>query len=135
MISSLQSVLHYIGTNLVPRLSPSGRFHKSAPRLVNEVAHHPLRTGEVVRFYRVQFSHRPLVGTGCIVGPVDGVPDCYFVRVGDGEQLQRRFVHAGPWQDESDEILAALLDHWRASIDPTLLTTFGPLGQRIEPGK
>lgn len=47
-----------------------------------------------------------------------------------GEPFDRthlRIVHGGVWQSRPDEMVAALIDHFRAALDPAVLTEFFPI--------
>jgi len=43
------------------------------------------------------------------------------------ERSHLRIVHGGVWQSRPDEMIAALVDHFRAALDPAVLTEFFPI--------
>jgi len=50
------------------------------------------------------------------------------------DRTHLRVVHGGVWQGRSDEMIAALIDHFRAALDPAVLTEFFPITPSGEHG-
>ena len=65
-------------------------------------------------------------GRAELITPVPGLPNLWRVRFMGERQFQLRFVHSGAFQTDTDTLIDALTDHYRASLDPTILADFFP---------
>lgn len=88
-----------------------------------------LRPGmEVLVPHPIKIVERPHTeGRAELIQRMSHAPDVWRVRF-VGEDITRlRFVHAGIWQSAPEQLLASLLLHWRATLDPSLLSEFPDL--------
>lgn len=86
-----------------------------------------LKPGDRVTVYRFRLECRPLIeGQATIVATHDLEPNLYSVRFANERQTRTRFVHTGVWQSHPEQMLAALIEHWRASVAPETYGDFLP---------
>jgi len=96
-----------------------------------------LRPGEEATVFRpVTITARPVIEVrdALLVERVAG--NVWRVRF-PGEAVDRthlRIVHGGVWQSRPDEMVAALVDHFRAALDPAVLTELFPITPRGKHG-
>jgi hypothetical protein len=75
----------------------------------------------------ISFAAFPQIeGMGELIAPVLGIPNLWRCQFEGEPHTRVRFVHGGDWQRNPDQMIAALLDHYRASIDRSILTDFFP---------
>lgn len=88
-----------------------------------------MSTGDRVAVFRALMARQPAIeGMASILAPAGEIPNLYRVQF-DGERRARlRFVHGGAWLSDPHGMLAALLDHWHASLDPSVLMEQGLFG-------
>jgi hypothetical protein len=68
-------------------------------------------------------------GRATLVEPVAHIPNLWRVRFLTERRTHLRFIHPA-FQDQTQHILAALTDHYRAALDPAILADFSPLNRK-----
>jgi hypothetical protein len=68
-------------------------------------------------------------GRATLVEPVAHIPNLWRVRFLAERRTHLRFIHPA-FQDHPQHILAALIDHYRAAIDPAILADFSLLSRK-----
>ena len=91
----------------------------------------PLRRGDRVNVPRLRIPFRPFFETrsGLLIAATPDIANLWTVGLPGDAEPQLRFVHPGVWQTNADEILAGLLDHFRATVDPSVLAELFPFNR------
>jgi hypothetical protein len=87
---------------------------------------HAFQAGDEVFIISLALFGRPYIeGRAHIETPFAGVRDLYFVRFIGDTRLRERYVFP-EYQADPHRMLGILLDTWRASLVPEILTEFFP---------
>src|SRR5262245_13596687 len=84
------------------------------------VTSHPFARGDKVTVFQVKLEARPFTIPATVVTPVADRPGLYYVRYRGDSTARLAVLHAA-WQRDPDGVLEALLEAWRATLDPSVL--------------
>ena len=87
---------------------------------------HPCKRGDTVSIISLAVFGRPYIEEhATIEGPYLGIPNLYYVRFVGDVRVRERYTHP-EYQDNPERMVSIMLDMWRASLIPEILTEFFP---------